>query len=259
MRQKQNQNKIDITPPMGVRPIKSIDESICFEKDGKKLILIEKYYLLGKSVHCLIELDIFPFTIGRLSNCSLTIMSRKVSNHQASITRKNNALVIVNEDIEYNIKVNKHKVQQVILRDGDEIDIADETYYFVVKRTYKAVAMVSPPNEKNSQIEAIPASNISNKTTVMVANEIGYNASKNINEKRKLAGFTFLTALLMSSVVVTYQYYQQQVDGKRVFLISNNEKNDNKSTPTIGATTATSSQNSEQDSKVETIAPMSSH
>jgi pSer/pThr/pTyr-binding forkhead associated (FHA) protein len=237
MSYKQGQNTIDdTTPPMGAMPVQLVDagmENTQHTHNSTPVSdYISKYYLVSAQDGNRVEIAKFPFIIGRLSTCDLSIKNKKVSREHALILKANNTIVICNENSLNGICVNNHKVKRVVLQDGDEISIATEKYIFEVQRVL-AEDELSDEHQNEELItgnEPQEALFDNENPTAEIDQQIeapGLPAKKPLSKKSKLIGFALITTLVIASCLFAYQYYLQKSNESRVFVVSaENEKVD---------------------------------
>jgi len=204
LNQNNKQQQADKTPPMGVRPVAS-QQTRNDEHPGRDSLLDQDtYYLESKFKKSLIKLTSFPFTIGSDSSCDLTIDSELVSAHHATIQSKNSAIIIKNEASGHDIKVNQHRLQQVILQDGDEIEMGREAFIFFVKPLSDQDAVDTMPPQPKPQ----------NEQDKTLASMIKQRPANQIKKR-----ITWFIVLLVSLITIAgYLYYQHKLN-ERVFLM----------------------------------------
>jgi tetratricopeptide (TPR) repeat protein len=70
-----------------------------------------------------VELNEFPFVIGRSNDCQLQLADPSLSRHHATINKSESGMTIEDEGSANGIKVNNIRVKQVLLMDGDTITL----------------------------------------------------------------------------------------------------------------------------------------
>lgn len=88
------------------------------------------YFLESLDGSVKIEVTQFPFTIGRSLTSDMVINDKNVSRNHALIMRSNHNIIIENRGSLNGIRVNKHKVERVVISHGDEIRLAGVIYKF---------------------------------------------------------------------------------------------------------------------------------
>jgi len=207
LEQHNKQEHTDKTPPMGVKPVAS--QLTRNEHTGSNILVDQDtYYLESMHKKSLVKLSSFPFTIGRDSACDLTIDSELVSAHHVSIQSKNSAIIIKNEATGYDVEVNQHRIQQVILQDGDEIEIGREVFIFFVKPLSNHDVTDTLRHQPQPQLKP------QNEQEETLASKID---EKPANQGKKR--ITWIIVLSVSLIAIAgYQYYQHKLN-ERVFVM----------------------------------------
>ncbi len=109
-----------------------------------------------------IEISKFPFTIGRSLDSDLVINDKNVSRHHAVIILSKNRVIIENRGSLNGIRVNKHKVDRVVVLHGDEIRIAGAKYRLEVKRSQPSTEEHEQAKTPETAKEAYPSNAASN-------------------------------------------------------------------------------------------------
>jgi pSer/pThr/pTyr-binding forkhead associated (FHA) protein len=71
-------------------------------------------------------------TIGRSSDCDITINHRSVSNEHATIERLKGGLVVTDNDSTNGIKLDEERIKQLTLTNGMEFEIGDVPVVFTL-------------------------------------------------------------------------------------------------------------------------------
>jgi len=224
----------DKTPVMGSRAAANNDstagEKSAVKDNTPKVKHIIKYFLVAVKDKTKTEITKYPFTIGRLSKDDLRIYNNNVSRRHAIIDCKEGTLVISNNTSKNGLRVNNHVVERVVLLDGDEIAIASEKFTLEVeKRVVKqpvikqakiikpiASLPVTPMAPQHipvtNKMQAIEETPETEESPVVAKKETGF--------KAKMALFSLLGVVLITSTILGYQYYKKTTLEARVHVIS---------------------------------------
>ena len=227
----------DKTPPMGSMLVGNRN-NIATKKDGVGKIgsvkkLVTKCFLVHNKTNKKVEINKYPFTIGRLSKDDMKISNNQVSRNHAIIDKKNGTLFITNNSSLNGLRVNDHPVERIILHDDDVVSIASEAFTIKIEEVMQSgIAIIEsakkPKNKKEEK--AAQLERLLNTQTSPVIEAVSDNISaplikKNeINKKRKpffkLAIFS-LTGIAIASIgVYGYQHYLKSVNESRVFVVT---------------------------------------
>lgn len=90
--------------------------------------LNEAWLLIGDNAP--VKIESFPFTLGRAKSSSLSLNGNGVSRHHADILYQGGRYLIVDQQSLNGVEVNGYIVSRVLLEDGDQIKIGDQTIRF---------------------------------------------------------------------------------------------------------------------------------
>jgi len=226
----------DKTPAMGALPIKKSGNNDLKDKNAVALTQVKRkinYSLVSVKNNHVTEITKFPFIIGRLSTDDLQIRKSEVSRSHAKIDFDNDALVIMNNSSLNGIRVNGHKVDRVILNDGDEICIASEKYTLKIECVDQIVKTSNGVHGDENVDEIILqpldyTSNYSAQTdysSTELSDEIFDNDSsyastieRKESNKGRLMMFSLFGIIVITGTLLGYQYYNQYTQESRVFV-----------------------------------------
>jgi len=230
----------DKTPAMGSMLV-SKQKNIHTKKEGIEKIgsvrkMVTKCYLVHNNTKKKVEIDKYPFTIGRLSKDDLKIPNNQVSRSHAIIDKKNGTLFIVNNSSLNGLRVNDHVVERILLLDGDIITIASESFTIKVEEVMQENSgnnkhkttdeiIVDKKDSKVAHIERL----LSTQTPPVIES-----LSENVNEAvlikkennkkqkpiLKLAIFSLAGIIVAASGLYGYQYYKTTMQESRVFVVT---------------------------------------
>ncbi len=90
--------------------------------------LSEAWLLIGDNAP--VKIESFPFTLGRAKSSSLSLNGNGISRHHADILYQGGRYLIVDQQSLNGVEVNGYIVSRVLLEDGDQIKIGDQTIRF---------------------------------------------------------------------------------------------------------------------------------